>query len=271
MTAVDKLHHPVGSYDASRFPQAEIDRLVRQGSASWPQERELLIEGGLQAGSQVLDLGCGPGVISSLLAKEVGPEGSIVGIEIDDKLLSLCRQINRENTTFYQGSVYALEEFSDQFDFVLVRLVMQHVARPYDLLAEVMKVLRPGGTACLIDSNERLLAIHPAPPGFEHMLQETQLLQGLRGGDRFVGGKLSFYLNQSGFKNVRSNVLLLSPDHIGKAAFLDSVLSWRPQLYPEEVRAQAEARIDQMRQFCDESMVDGYNGAFVVFGTKPLS
>lgn len=141
--AASKQHNLVGSYDARKFPQKEIDRLVRQGSATWQQEREILLWGGLKRGANVLDLGCGPGVISSLLAKEVG------------------------------------------------------------------------------------------------------------------------------FTEVRSQVLLISPDEVGKGAFLDSVLTWRPQLYPEDLRTEAGERITLMRTFCEESMVEGYNGAFVVFGTKP--
>ncbi len=267
--AASKQRNLVGSYDARKFPQKEIDRLVRQGSATWQQEREILLWGGLKRGANVLDLGCGPGVISSLLAKEVGPEGSVVGVDIDENLLSLCRQINGDTATFYQGSVYGLEEFSGRFDFVLVRLVLQHVTHPYDALSEVMKVLRPGGIVCLLDSNESLLSINPPPPGFDQMLLETQLLQRLRGGDRFVGGKLSYYLKQAGFTDIRSQVLLISPDQVGKGAFLDSVLTWRPQLYPEDLRTEAGERITLMRTFCEESMVEGYNGAFVVFGTKP--
>lgn len=270
MAAISKMRRTAGSYDLSKFSMEEIDRLVKQGRLTWESECELLRWGGLKVGDVVLDLGCGPGVISGLLADEVGPGGSVTGIDLNPDLLDIGRQMNGKRVTNYQGSVYDLRDFKGQFDFIYVRLVMQHVAHPQAALAEILKALRPGGRVCILDSNEDVLAIHPQPPGFDQLLAETQMFQRLRGGDRFVGGKLSTYLHQSGFTDIHSRVLLITPDMIGIDAFLDTVLTWRPQLYPEELRQDAAQRVDQMREHVKASIIDGYNGAFIVFGAKPV-
>lgn len=261
---------PAGSYDFRQFTRQELDRLVAQGSATWAQECELLAWAGLKAGDKVLDLGCGPGVISGLLAEYVGPSGSVTGIDISEELLATARQLNGDRVAYESGSVYRLAPFAGRFDFVYMRLVLQHVERPDEALAQALACLKPGGRICLLDSDESVLAIHPAPPDLDRLLAETQLLQQMRGGDRFVGSKLAYYLNRCGATDIDARLLLITPRMIGTAAFLDSVIAWRPLLYPDVHRERSQARVQRIYASAQETIMSGHNGSFVVRGRRPL-
>lgn len=259
------------SYAFDRFNQNELDRLMRQGRATWDDEVEFLRWAGLRTGDRVLDVGCGPGVISGLIAEFVGPEGMVTGVDISDELLATGQVLNRDRVTFVRESVYDLGTFRGQFDFAYVRLLFQHLSRPLDAMAQVFATLRPGGRACVLDSDEAVFAIYPQPPGLARLVSETQELQRQRGGDRFVGGKLAYYMKAAGFKEVAPRVFMMTPDSMGRKQFLDTVLSWRPLLYPDVARQQAQAEMERIYRHADEFMVSGHNGSFVVRGRVPLS
>lgn len=261
--------HP-GSYDFRRFTREELDRLVTQGSATWAQERELLVWAGLKVDDEVLDLGCGPGVISGLIADYVGTGGKVTGIDINEELLATARQLNGDRVTYKTGSVYDLSPFAGRFDFVYVRLVLQHVERPEEALIQALQCLKPGGRICLLDSDESILAIHPAPPDLDRLLAETQLLQQIRGGDRFVGGKLAYYLSRAGAIDIDTRLLLITPQTVGAESFLDSVLAWRPLLYPEPYRQPSNSRVQEIYATARKTMLSGHNGSFVVHGRRSL-
>lgn len=258
------------SYAFDRFNQNELDRLMRQGRATWDDEVEFLRWAGLRTGDRVLDVGCGPGVISGLIADFVGPEGMVTGIDISDELLATGQILNRDRVTFIKGSVYELGTFRGQFDFAYVRLLFQHLSRPLDAMAQVLAILRPGGRACVLDSDEAVLGIHPQPPGLARLVSETQELQRQRGGDRFVGGRLAYYMKAAGFKEVEPRIFVMTPDSMGRKQFLDTTLSWRPLLYPNGARQQAQEEMERIYRHAEEFMVSGYSGSFVVRGCAPL-
>jgi ubiquinone/menaquinone biosynthesis C-methylase UbiE len=225
-----------GSYSFERFNKYELERLMCQGRATWDDEVELLRWAGLRTGDRVLDVGCGPGVISGLIAEFVGPEGTVTGVDISDELLATGRALNSDRVSFYRGSAYELGAFCGQFDFAYVRLLFQHLSRPSDAMDQILATLRPGGRVCVLDSDESVFGIHPQPPGLARLVSETQELQQQRGGDRFVGGKLAYYMKDAGFNEVEPRILVMTPDSMGRKQFLDTVLSWRPLLYPDGTR-----------------------------------
>lgn len=259
-----------GSYDFGRFAESELSRLVAQGSATWPQERALLEWAGLRSGQRVLDVGCGPGVISGHLATVAGSSGSVVGVDINNELLSVARQLNGDRVEHVCASIYDLSRFAMSFDFVYVRLVFQHVAQPDDAMRQVLSTLKPGGYACVFDSDETMFGIYPPHPEMYRVLADTQRFQQQRGGDRFVGGKLAFYMRSAGFESVEPRVFLSTPELTGLESFLDAALTWRPLLYPEDNRGEATRLVEAISEHAMRTMISGHNGAFVVKGMKPM-
>lgn len=255
-----------GSYIFEQFNQQELDRLMHQGRATWADELKFLQWAGLRAGDRVLDVGCGPGVISSLIAEYVGPKGAVTGVDISEELLATGRALSRNQVTFTQGSVYDLGAFRGQFDFVYARLVFQHLSKPAEAMAQIHSALYPNGRVCVLDSDEGLFGIYPEPPGLAKLLGDTQQLQQQRGGDRFIGGKLAYIMKTAGFLDVTPRVFLMTPDSIGRKQFLDTILSWRALLYSEGARKAAAKNVQMIYQQADKCMLSGHNGSFVVRG-----
>lgn len=103
--------------------------------------------------AHVLDLGCGTGKLLDRLATHFPPlQGT--GLDFSEKMLAIARSSNRYPTriTYVQGRVESLPFDFGQFDAVFSTISFLHYPQPQTVLAEVSRVLRPGGRFYLVDS-----------------------------------------------------------------------------------------------------------------------
>lgn len=94
------------------------------------------------APSTVLDVGCGEGVVTGRLARLL-PDATVVGLDADDmRLAAEWERRRQDNLSFRVGSGYELPYDADSFDLVCAMEVLEHVARPRDVLVEMARVSR---------------------------------------------------------------------------------------------------------------------------------
>ena len=110
----------------------------------------------LQPGMRLLDVGCGPGTITTGLARAVAP-GETVGIEVVPDVLVQAREHAASegvtNVRFEEASVYALPYADVSFDVAHAHQVLQHLTKPEDAAREVLRVLKPGGLFAVRDAD----------------------------------------------------------------------------------------------------------------------
>lgn len=101
----------------------------------------------LKPGERVLDLGCGVGWASRIMARMVAPEGQVVGIDISDEMISRARAASRDfdNTMFVWGSAEKLPWQENFFDKVLSVESFYYYADQDRALAELFRVTAPKG------------------------------------------------------------------------------------------------------------------------------
>jgi ubiquinone/menaquinone biosynthesis C-methylase UbiE len=112
----------------------------------------------IDARANVLDLGCGTGVIARGIAQRPGFLGSVAGIDLSDHLVAAANQLSaEENLTgrvhFESGDCHALNSAPGSFDAVIAHTLFSHVTEPPAVLAEMRRVLAPGGIACIFDGD----------------------------------------------------------------------------------------------------------------------
>ena len=112
----------------------------------------IIERGGIKKGMKVLEIGCGSGAYTTFVARAVGEEGEVAALDIQPAMLAqlerkLGRPENRDiqNVRLHEGSAYDLPFDEASFDLVYMITVLPEIPDQGRALAEVRRVLRPGG------------------------------------------------------------------------------------------------------------------------------
>jgi ubiquinone/menaquinone biosynthesis C-methylase UbiE len=128
----------------------------------------------LRPGTDVLDVGCGPGTITVDIAARVAP-APVLGIDSSagplDGARTLAATAGTGNVTFAVGDVYALDAADDSFDVVHAHQVLQHLGDPVAALREMLRVCRPGGVVAARDADYAAMTWYPADPRLDRWLE----------------------------------------------------------------------------------------------------
>src|SRR5258708_3107410 len=95
-------------------------------------------------GQQALDVGTGTGLVAHLLAAKVSP-GSVIGIDLSDRMLSIARGKPGKHTQFLGRAAERLVVRPETFDLVTTGGALAYLAAPSDGLGEAHRDLRSGG------------------------------------------------------------------------------------------------------------------------------
>ena len=150
----------------------------------------------LRPGHDLLDLGCGPGTITTGLAAAVAP-GRTVGIDIAADLPE-----STDRVTFRHGDVCELPFPDASFDAIFSSAVLQHLAEPLDALREARRVARPGAVIGVADADWGGFLLAPHDPV---LLASFSLMEKLRTGSPRVGRDLRGLLAEAGFVRTQAS------------------------------------------------------------------
>jgi ubiquinone/menaquinone biosynthesis C-methylase UbiE len=184
----------------------------------------------LRAGMEILDAGCGLGSIALDLAPTVAP-GRVVGIDIDAKSVEAARRSAADrdvkNVEFETGSVFELPFADETFDAVYANTVLMYVRERPRALAEMRRVLRPGGVAAVIDDDHSTFVVSPDCPELVEAFHLMGQVIAQDGGDARYSSRLRSMMLEAGF--VRTQGVANAPEVYGDAAstafFADLVAS----------------------------------------------
>lgn len=216
-----------GSYHVSSFSasmQAEIRRLDAQVDLFWRSEQQLLAEFGLRDGIDYLDCGCGPGRMIELV-KTAYPAGRCRGLEMDPILVEAAnaklQARGYSDCTVVQGTaeVPGLPERS--FDFITMRLVLEHVPDPVAALQSLGRLLRPGGRIFIISNDfENHTRTWPSVPELARLYEAYCASRRQDGGDPCIGRRVPQLLRRAGFHLIDQRVEVAHSALIGDEPFL---------------------------------------------------
>ena len=166
---VERLTDPWHRVDAS----GEADRLIQvleeaDLAPGWAELRQTWLDySGVRPGDRVLDVGCGTGVVTRDLAQRVGHQGQVVGIDPSTRLIQEALRPREEKGVkgrieFRCADGAALPFPDGSFDLVVASAVFGHVPNGMEVLKEMVRVARPGGTVVAFDHDIDMIVINAA-------------------------------------------------------------------------------------------------------------
>lgn len=162
----------------------------------------------LRSGMRVLDFGCGQGTISVGLAKAVDP-GELHGIDVEDSQVAAATEAARagghENAHFRAGDVTDLPFEDEWFDVVHCNAVLMHVPDTNAALAEIARVLKPGGMVSVRELNTASSFMTPDFGNLDGAWQAYATLLTANGGHPQMGTEIKGILHTAGFAEVEAN------------------------------------------------------------------
>jgi SAM-dependent methyltransferase len=152
----------------------------------------------LRPGMRVLDVGCGPGSITSGLAREVAP-GTVVGVDVEAYVPAGARRTGAGAPAFAVASAYRLPFDEAAFDVVYAHQVLQHLDEPVAALREMWRVLVPGGIVAVRDADYGTMVHGPRSRGLERWLALYCQIARRAGGEPDAGRHLLGWVGRAGF------------------------------------------------------------------------
>jgi ubiquinone/menaquinone biosynthesis C-methylase UbiE len=143
--------------------ESMVRTLAAQTEAIWPQERELIAAYGLPADAKILDVGCGTGEFTWRCA-EMLPHAHVLGIDVLPLQVEYARRHHTRfapRLEFREGDAFALPLPDNSFDFTVCRHMLQTVPEPERVIAELIRVTRPGGRLHLLAEDYGMIHAYP--------------------------------------------------------------------------------------------------------------
>lgn len=224
----------------------------KYGSASFEAYATPLINAaGFRSGQQVLDIACGPGIPSLMIAPLVAPHGKVTGIDLAPGMIELAREKARarglDNISFQEADAENLPFADGVFDTVVCNHGLVHMTDRPGALREMFRVLKKAGSlalsvwstpdrACVIGMVARAIketwpsAIVPGAPMWFDFGEE---------------GVLENTLQKAGFKHIRAARHTITSDSAGTQEFWEGItgISGRLQMLLANIPPDAAGRI----------------------------
>ena len=235
--------------------ESMVRTLDAQARAIWPQEARLIRRYALPEDIRILDAGCGTGEGASRLA-EMFPRASILGVDILDKSLERARSRYGRfgpRLRFENQSIFELREADHTYDLTVNRHVLHSIPHPERVLAELVRVTRPGGRLHLIPEDYGMLHFQRAaldPRDFWH--DGPPRFGDATGTNLFIGRDVYGMLVDLGLTDITIDYVVVDTIRVPRETFAEILTAWRDGYvepiaeYTRFTPGEARAYFDQM-------------------------
>ena len=277
-TTRQSLRAPSASVYTLGTNPAERERLRRQSHDLAGHSTALLSRADLRPGGRALDLGCGPAGTIELLAERVGPTGSVTAIDVDPAHVAIARRLVQDrgltNVEVLQADARHTGLPSGSFDVVHARLLLVNIPSPEQVLAEMVRVAKPGGWVLSDEADAGLGICYPPDPAWDRLHEILHAAYRAEGADLSIGRKLTHLLAEAGLSHVgvEGRADVQPAGHARRTLLPDLVRSMGAKIVEAGIASQDElAQLDrQVRgRLAEPSTLTMSCLYFLAWGRKP--
>ena len=207
-----------------------VRTLAAQIEAIWPQEKSLLNFYRLPRNARVLDVGAGTGEFSARVA-ELMSEAQVLGVELLPGSVELARERHAAlapRLRFETGDAYQLAQPDNSFDLVANRHMIQSVPHVDRILAELVRVTRPGGRVHVLAEDYSMLHMMSGPLDPDVFWRKGPVEFAERTGtDSRIGRRAWTLMRAAGLKDVRVDYVVVDTLRVPRRVFADIITAWR--------------------------------------------
>jgi len=284
--STDHIESPIKPFRKSQrsdyFMENEAESLRLEVKTRPDAVKKQALWCGIKPGLRVLDAGCGPGKVTSILHEMIQPGGTILGVDYSEKRIDHAKKHYGEKS----GIDFQLHDLRDhpegvgQFDLIWVRFVLEYnLLESPEIVRNLTACLKPDGYLCLLDLDHNCVSHYQLPNKMEKVLFEIMArLQQEYNFDPYSGRKLYSYLYELDCQNIQVDVNThnLIYGNISKAELFNwtkkaEVASEKTKELFEKYPGGSDAFVSDFIQFFSDPKRFTYTPLILCKGMKPVS
>ena len=256
----------------------EEERLKRQIADLAPDSDAQLEKIGVRPGEKIVDIGCGPGGVLHLLAKRVGPTGSVLGIDRSAHFVEQARRfagdLGLTQVEVREGDAYDTGLPRASFDGAHMRLVLVNVPNPELIVREIVSLVKPGGWVASFEADVQPETMDPPTPEYARLRAAYDAHARSQGIDLHIGRRTHRLFREAGLTDMHVDVAVhVHPvGHSRRPIFRDFVNNVRDKLIAGGFIARDDLERDLAlfeEKLADKTVLMTSNRYFLVRGRVP--
>jgi ubiquinone/menaquinone biosynthesis C-methylase UbiE len=272
-----------GSADANSVyslghSNGESARLQRQADELAPESTALLDRVVLRPGDHAVDLGCGPRGILEMLAERVSPGGRVVGVDADPAHVAMAAELvaslHLPGVEVAVGDARNTGLPSGAFDLVHARTLLINVPEPASIVAEMVRLAKPGGWVAVLEPDTEYSMCYPPLPAFHRVGELFAAAFARNGADPWIGRRVPELFRDAGLEDVaiEARPQLYPHGHSRRTIRVDLLQAMRPNII--DMGLATEPELEQLDEVVRTHLLDprtvvmfGY--LMLAWGRKP--
>jgi SAM-dependent methyltransferase len=232
--------------------ESMIRTLAGQIEAIWPQEKKLVDFYRLPRAARVLDVGAGTGEFSARIA-DAFRDAQVTGVELLPSSVEYARRKHAAfapRLRFETGDAFHLEHPDDSYDLVANRHMIQSVPHVEKVIAELVRVTKPGGRVHVLAEDYLMLHMMSGPLDPDFFWRKVVDYAARTGTDARIGRHAWTLMRAAGLKDVHVDYVTVDTQRVPRKVFADIITAWHDGYV--EVLATPDFPPELVRQHFDE-------------------
>ena len=252
-----------------------VNRLEARGAHPFFQNvlREYLDAMHIDTAHRVLDIGCGTGVATRVIARRPQFSGKVTGIDLSPNLARTAERLATEEglsarVEFHAGDTQSLDFPEGAFDAVVAHTLVSHVTEPLAVLKEAARVVKPGGLIGLFDGDYASITFALADPEQGKHFDEKLISAIVT--SPYVMRMMPRLIREARLEMLQSFSYIMA--EVGRADFWLSAIESFRRLAPQSgamTEEEAEGWIASLKQAADEGVFFGSSNFYTYIARRP--